>query len=897
MSSKVLPLVANTTQDSQEDNSTSMDNSNKQPIVRKMDGQESVVDFSRIQSKLQRLCLFDASPLSHVNYTEIARLTICRMGCTGNTSTTELDEIAAEVSAELMLKHYEYSKLAARIWISRLHKLIQPSFSLATRAMANAGVRLDSKYVKFVNAHSVFLDSLVMHQNDYTSYDYFGIRTLAKSYLLKLPLPNEVDTRRCSFEGIAESPQYMLLRIAVALNLPDDPDSTIPTSLFMEIAETYDQLSNKRYTHATPTMFNAGLSYGTLASCYLLTVSRDSIEGIFETLTRSAMVSKASGGVGINISNVRALGTPIRRTNGRSSGIVPMLRVFNDVARYVDQGGGKRPGAFTIYLEPWHADFEDFVKLSRKTGVEEKITRDLFTAVWCCDLFMQRVERDETWSLMCPKLSPGLVDVWGDQFVELYTRYEREKRYVRQVPAKQLWLLLVRTQLESGMPFIMHKDHVNARNNQMNCGTIRGSNLCTEITLFTSHDEVAVCNLASISLPSFVRFDATRVPCLHCRIPSENVCDRMFINRYDLDCESCTGGFDFTALYKTTQLVTRNLDRTIDRMTYPIEAARIANVRHRPIGIGVSGLADVFAKLRLEWSSPVAARLNRRIFETMYRASLHQSCLLSRDSVPYLSYDGSPVDKCGAFQHNLYEDWADAFEAAQNNVTLSGHRYNEPQDGLDWLTKAVSNCPSWTELRKLVRKFGLRHAQRIAPMPTATTAQILGNCESIEPRTSNLFYRRVQAGEFVVVNQQLIDDMDQLGILDEQRVRQLIEARGSVQRMDDIPVALQSVYKTVWEMPQRLLVDLSADRQPFIDQSQSFNLYFVEPDFKRVTNAHFYAWKRGLKTGMYYLRTKPAVEPIQFSVSEGLRSYEAKARKKNDRRSSECNDSCSACVL
>lgn len=872
------------------------------PVVTKMNGTVEPVDFSLIQNKLRRLCELESQLLKHVNYTDIARLTICRMGNVV-ISTTELDEIAAEVAADMVLQHYEYSQLAARIWMSRLHKIIPQTFSQATTRMFVQGVKLHRGYVNFVSDHAAFLDSLIQHDRDLTSYDYFGVRTLAKSYLLRYPLRDDVQQSLSSFDGLAETPQYMLMRIAVAINLPAGED--VSSSVFSEIAETYEQLSTKRYTHATPTMFNAGLEVSTLASCYLLTISRDSIEGVFETLTRSALVSKASGGVGINISNVRATGTPIRQTNGRSGGIVPMLRVFNDVARYVDQGGGKRPGAYTIYLEPWHADFEDFVRLSRKTGVEEKLTRDLFTAVWCCDLFMQRVERDELWSLMCPKLSPGLTDVWGAHFEDLYTRYEHEKRYVRQVPAKQLWLLLVRTQLESGMPFFMHKDHVNARNNQMNCGTIRGSNLCTEITLYTSHDEVAVCNLASVSLPAFIRADATDWSCPNCLLPPEVISPSFTVNRYDLDCEMCTGGFDFEALYNTVLLVTRNLDRTIDRMHYPIDEARLSNTRHRPIGIGVSGLADVFARLRIDWSSPIASRLNRRIFETLYRASLHQSCLLSRDSIPYLSYDGSPVDVDGLFQHNLYDIWADRFDSSSTgsnrDSSLANHRYHERDSTGDWLVKLVPGSISWSDFRQLVAKFGLRHSQRLAPMPTATTAQILGNCESIEPRTSNLFYRRVQAGEFIVLNRQLVDDMLRLGVWDETRIRKLVENRGSVQSFAELPAILRSVYRTVWELPQRLLVDLTADRQPFIDQSQSFNLYFVEPDFKRLTNAHFYAWRHGLKTGMYYLRTKSAVEPIQFSVGEKLRSYRPTASAHTTPPTSDTcsidDPTCVSCVL
>lgn len=869
-------------------------------MLKKLNGTTVEVDFSLIAKKIKSLTLLPGHELRNVNYLEIAKQTIAHFGQT----TTELDEIAALTAADMTTRHYEYSLLAARIWCSRLHKLVPVTFSEATNVMVKNSVPLSSRYVQFVKHYANHLNPLIRPDRDLYEFDYFGVRTLAKSYLLRLPIEeNAKEGKQLSFDDIAETPQQLFMRVAITVTIGDRSDlyELLTTEqlykLIGEIKETYNALSTKRYVHATPTLFTAGLESQTLASCYLLTIGEDSIEGIFEALTKCALVSKCSGGIGLNISEIRANGTPIRRTNGRSNGIVPMLRVFNDVARYVDQGGGKRPGAITVYLEPWHADFEDFLRLSKKTGVEEKITRDLFTAVWCCDLFMRRVEANEDWSLMCPHQSPGLTRVWGQEFERLYISYENKKRYVKRVPAKRLWELLVKMQLETGMPFLLHKDHVNARNNHMNLGTIRGSNLCTEITLYTDRDSVSVCNLASISLSSFAR-DATEYVCecsttnnVISMTANNNDDATLTINKYSWNCKRCYGGFDFHGLFRTVCLVVRNLDRTIDAMTYPFEAAERTNKLSRPLGIGVQGLADVFAKLRLTWDSIEAWLLNERIFETMYRASLQQSCLLAEQHGAYPLYEGSPANELPAkFQHDLYNEWSEAFmqndtRFLNRGIDLSGYHYVEEDVDADWLIDATNkDCWSWSMLRKMVEFHGLRNSHRLAPMPTASTAQILGNCESIEPRTTNLFYRRVQSGEFFVINRQLIDDLVRLNAWDEKRRQNLIKHRGSVQQMLDIPQHLRNVYRTVWEIPQRILVNLNAARQPFVDQSLSFNMYFAEPNFSRITNAHFYAWRSGLKTGMYYLRTRPAIEPIQFSLDKNENGNINNDNSTNDRR-------------
>lgn len=821
-------------------------------------------------------------PLTHVDVNRVAQQTISSFGDT----TSELDEVSANIANSFIIQHPEYSQLAARIWMSRLHKLVPSTFSEATAQMEELNVQLDPEYVDFILYNAEKLNGIIYQVYDMYQYDYFGVRTLAKSYLIRKPVTppmvckemkstTDNKTRRTlSFDNILETPQYLLLRVAITVSNYKQWKTYTKnqlTGLFDRITETYQMLATKSYIHATPTLFNSGMKSSTLASCYLLSIIDDSLEGIFETLTKCALVSQAMGGVGINISNVRACGSPISMNNGKSNGIVPMLKMFNSQARYVDQGG-KRPGAIAVYMEPWHADIFDFLRITKKFGDEERITRDLFTAVWMCDLFMRRLKNNEQWSLMCPNLCPNLYKTHGKEFEELYEKYEQKQMYTRQVPAKQLWELILQMQLETGMPFLLYKDHINARNNTKHLGTIRGSNLCTEITLYTDKENVAVCNLASIALPQFARNAANQQDrCGKCGIYVINC--KLEYNIYNANCSQCNGGFDYYGLYETARLVTRNLNRTIDIMTYPIAEAKHSNMNNRPLGIGVQGLSDVFTSLRIPWDGMRASTINRRIFETLYRATLHESCELAKLYGPYPNYKNSPTDVHNKLQHDLYNDWAVSFsqENDQANKFSLNHCYYEPSSpDDDWLCN-LNSTPSneiwsWPIMRDMIKKHGLRNSHRLAPMPTASTAQILGNCESIEPRTSNMFTRRVQSGEFIVVNNALVQDLMTMNLWTEDVRRVLIANRGSVQKMKIIPPYMRSIYRTVWEMPQRTIVEMTADRQPFLDQSQSQNLYMDPPDFLRLSNAHFYAWYNGLKTSTYYVHTKPAVNNVQFSL-------------------------------
>lgn len=852
---------------------------------------DQYLDFARVED----LAFLPGRELRNVDCDKIFRRSLDYSSSSSSSDRVSYSR-TIETAADLVIDHYEYGLFAARLWCAQLHETLPGSFTVNTRRMVDKGLKFAPEYLAFVERNARTLDAALDASADLFSFDYFGIRTLAKSYLLRVPPkdPRPIDETvslssatvplvgRDSSEDLAETPQQMFMRVAVALNLYEDDQRALAGVL-----ETYRLLSNKLYIHATPTLFHAGLQNQTLASCYLLSISEDSIESIFQTLTKCALVSKASGGVGLNVSNVRATGARIKRTNGRSGGIVPMLTVFNHVARYVDQGGGKRNGAFTIYVEPWHADIEHFIRLSRKTGVEETITRDLFTAVWCCDLFMRRVRRNEPWSLMSPERSPGLTDVFGDKFERLYTSYEDRGLYVRRVSAKRLWETILRSQLETGMPFLLHKDHVNSRDNQSHLGVIRGSNLCTEITLYNDHENVAVCNLASLSLSRFARdaTDPTAACTAQCEPPTRLRDGALTINRYSDDCPVCNGGYDYASLFDTAYVATRNLDRTIDAMKYPLKETEYTNKRNRPLGIGVQGWADVLSLLRLPWESSRARTLNRRIFETIYRATLTESSMLAVRFGEYDTFAGSKTSR-GILPHDAYDAWIEDFyerEAAtsgdptitsKDKQRVQEHRYVEPTSpDQDWLYKLVNDggrrrhvLESWTDLRKRISVTGLRNSHRIAPMPTASTAQIFGNCESVEPRTSNLYYRRVQSGEFITVNRHLIDDLRSLGIWNEETKETLIRCRGSVGQLYTLPAILREVYRTVWEIPQKVLIDMTADRQPFIDQSQSLNLYMENPDFARLTRAHFYAWRHGLKTGMYYLRTRPAVEAVQFTV-------------------------------
>lgn len=702
--------------------------------------------------------------------------------------TTELDNLAAETAASLTTKHPDYAILAARIAISNLHKTTSKSFSNTIKLLyqyidpktgENASL-ISREVYEVVKKNASLLDSTIIYDRDF-GYDYFGFKTLERSYLLKL------DGK------VVERPQHMLMRVAVGIH-QNDIDSVI---------ETYNLLSERWFTHATPTLFNAGTPKAQLSSCFLLTMQGDSIDGIYDTLKQCAKISQSAGGIGLSIHNIRATGSYIKGTNGTSNGIIPMLKVFNDTARYVDQGGGKRKGAFAVYLEPWHADVVDFLQLKKNHGKEELRARDLFYALWIPDLFMKRVEADEEWSLFCPNEAPGLADCYGADFEALYEKYEREGRARKVIKAQELWFEILEAQTETGTPYMLFKDHANHKSNQKNLGTIKSSNLCTEIMEYTSKDEIAVCNLASIALPKFI----------------------------------VNGKFDHNKLKEVTMQVTRNLNRIIDINYYPVPEAERSNLRHRPIGIGIQGLADAFIKLRMPFDSEEAQRLNEDIHETIYYGAMTASLELAKKDGPYESWKGSPISQ-GIFQFDMW------------NVTPKSGRWD------------------WEGLRKEVKKNGVRNSLLLAPMPTASTSQILGNNECFEPYTSNIYTRRVLSGEFIVVNKHLLKDLVDLGLWNDKMKNKLIEANGSVQAIAEIPQNIKDLYKTVWEISQKTILDMAADRGAYICQSQSLNIHIKDPNFGKLTSMHFYAWKKGLKTGMYYLRTKAAADAIKFTVEK-----------------------------
>ena len=704
-------------------------------------------------------------------------------------TTSELDNLAAETAASMTVTHPDYAQLAARIAISNLHKNTNKSFSetmsemyhyVNPRTNQEAPLISDEVY-EVIKANAEFLNSHIIYNRDF-NYDYFGFKTLERSYLLRIN------------GKIVERPQQMLMRVAVGIHLND----------LEAVIETYELMSKKFFTHATPTLFNAGTPKPQMSSCFLLTMKDDSIDGIYDTLKQTAKISQSAGGIGLAIHNVRATGSYIRGTNGTSNGIVPMLRVFNDTARYVDQGGGKRKGSFAIYLETWHADIFEFLDLKKNTGKEEMRARDLFFAMWTSDLFMKRVEEDSTWTLMCPNECPGLDNVYGDEFEALYTTYEAQGKGRKTIKARELWEKILESQIETGTPYMLYKDAANRKSNQKNLGTIRSSNLCTEIMEYTSADEIAVCNLASISLPMFV----------------EN------------------GAFNHKLLYDVTKRVTRNLNKVIDRNYYPVKEAENSNMRHRPVGLGVQGLADAFIMLRMPFTSDEAKKLNQEIFETLYFAAVTASMEMAKEEGPYSTFEGSPIAN-GEFQHNLW---------GLKDEELSGR----------W---------DWASLRKEVMASGVRNSLLVAPMPTASTSQILGNNEAFEPYTSNIYTRRVLSGEFIVVNKHLLNDLVERGLWNETLKQEIMRHNGSVQNIERIPQDLKELYKTVWEMSMKDIIDMSRQRGYFIDQSQSLNLFMQDANYAKLTSMHFYAWKSGLKTGMYYLRTKAAVDAIKFTLN------------------------------
>ena len=775
--------------------------------VLKRDGRKELVKFDKITARVKKLCYgLNVS----VDPTKIAMKVI--EGVYDNVTTTELDNLAAEISATNTVTHPDYALLASRIAVSNLHKNTKKSFSDTMSDLYNyvdpitgeAASLIAEDVAELIRDNAELLDSTIIYDRDF-NFDYFGFKTLERSYLLK------------TNGHVAERPQHMYMRVSLGIH-KGDLDKAI---------DTYNAMSEGWFTHATPTLFNAGTPKPQMSSCFLLTMKDDSIPGIYDTLKQCAQISQSAGGIGLSIHDIRAKGSYIKGTNGTSNGVVPMLRVYNDTARYVDQGGGKRKGSFAIYMEPWHADAFDFLDLKKNHGKEEQRARDLFYAMWIPDLFMERVEADGEWTMMCPHECPGLSDVYGDDFKKLYEGYEKSGRGRKTIKAQELWFKILESQIETGTPYMLYKDAANQKSNQKNLGTIKSSNLCTEIMEYTSPDEVAVCNLASIALPKFVRED---------------------------------GSFDHDKLFEVSYQATVNLNRIIDRNYYPVPEARNSNMRHRPIGIGVQGLADTFILLRYSFDSDEARKLNSEIFETIYYAALTASKDESKLEGHYESFQGSPASE-GILQHDMW------------GVT-------------------PSNRWEWDVLKSEIKEHGLRNSLLLAPMPTASTAQILGNNECFEPYTSNIYTRRTLSGEFIVVNKHLLRDLNKLGLWNEDMKNQLIAANGSVQNIDEIPENLKNLYRTAWEISQKSILEMAADRGAFIDQSQSLNIFMENADFGKLTSMHFYGWRQGLKTGMYYLRTKAATDAIKFTVEKKYKEQPI-AKTEEERAEEEAAMACS----
>jgi ribonucleoside-diphosphate reductase alpha subunit len=744
--------------------------------VIKRSGESMEMLFDKVTKRIQKLNQApEFEPLS-VQPDKVAQKVFQSMY--DGISTSEIDNLTSEVAVAMITEHPDYETLAMRVTVSNLQKNCPPCFSDAMVALHVKGIVSDH----FMKCIKLEMDGWIRHERDY-DFGYFGIKTLQRGYL------NE-----------GETPQYMFMRVALGIHGDD----------YARVRETYDLMSQKYFTHATPTLFNAGTNHPQLSSCFLVGMKEDSIEGIYETLKECAHISKWSGGIGIHCSNVRANGTRIKGTNGVADGIVPMLRVFNNTARYVNQGGGKRKGSFAVYLEPWHADVLEFLELRLNQGDEEMRCRDLFTAMWIPDLFMKRVEKDEDWHLMCPHECPGLQDVYGEEFEALYQKYVDEGRFKRAVKARQVWDAILKSQIETGTPYMCYKDSVNRKSNQSNIGIVKSSNLCTEIMEVSDGNETAVCNLASICLPTFLK--PTRM------------------------LDSYNGHpliFDFDELQRVTRVITRNLNRVIDKNFYPTEAAKKSNMRHRPIGIGVQGLADVFQMLGLPFDSAAARGMNTYIFTHIYFAALQESCQLAKDEGPYETFADSPASK-GILQYDMWN--------------------TAPEVPFD-------------VLKEDIKKYGLRNSLLVAPMPTASTAQIMGNNEAFEPYTTNIYLRRTLAGEFVMVNKHLVKDLQKVKMWNPQIKNEIIRAGGSIQNIPDIPLRLKEIYRTVWEIPQKSIIDMAADRGAYIDQSQSLNIFMENPTLAKLSSMHFYGWKKGLKTGSYYIRTRAKARPQQVTIT------------------------------
>ena len=749
--------------------------------VLKRDGSSEEMLFDKVTSRIRKLC--DGLDVAA---DRVAQKVFSNMY--DGIRTGDIDSLSADVSIDLMTENPDYETLATRLTVSNMHKTSPKCFSDCALALHAKGLVSEN----FIKCVSQIHDKEIVHENDY-SYGFFGIKTMQRGYLLP-----------------GETPQYMLMRVAIGVHGDD----------LARVKESYHLMSAKYFTHATPTLFNAGTNNPQMSSCFLVAMKDDSVEGIFETLKECAHISKWSGGIGVHCSNIRAAGSIIKGTNGKSDGIVPMLRVFNNTARYINQGGGKRKGSFAFYLEPWHADVMEFLDLRLNQGDEESRCRDLFTALWIPDLFMKAVEKDQDWHLMCPSECPGLTDVYGREFDELYSKYVLQGKFRKVLRARQIWDSILRSQIETGTPYMCYKDSVNEKSNQKNIGTIKSSNLCTEIVEVSSPDETAVCNLASISLPAFVE----------------------------------DGEFNFEKLNKVTMVVTRNLNRVIDRNYYPTEAARKSNMRHRPIAIGVQGLADVYMMLGLTFDEPMARQLNKDIFENIYFGALQESCELAKEEGPYETFRGSPAHD-GKLQFDLW--------------------------GLE--THGFDN------LKQEIIKWGLRNSLLVAPMPTASTAQILGNNEAFEPYTTNLYLRRTLAGEFVMINKHLVRDLQKLGIWGKGVKDQIIAANGSVQDLPGLPARLKEIYRTAWEIPQKSIIEMAADRGAFIDQSQSLNIFMESPSMAKLSSMHMYGWKKGLKTGMYYLRTRSKAQPIKFTIDPAVQAAALACSRENPESCQMCS--------
>lgn len=753
--------------------------------VVKRDGRKEAVKFDKITARIIKMC-YGLDPLVSP---EVVAMKVIE-GIYDGVTTTILDNLAAETAAAKTIDHPDYALLASRIAVSNLHKETKKTFSEVMYDMHHyidpktnqpASLVADDVF-QIIMDNKDLLDSSIIYDRDFR-YDYFGFKTLTRSYLMKLE------------NVIVERPQQMLMRVAIGIHKKD----------VQAAIKTYHLMSEGWFTHATPTLFNSGTPKPQMSSCFLLTMKDDSISGIYDTLKSCAQISQSAGGIGLAIHNIRATGSYIKGTNGTSNGIVPMLRVFNDTARYVDQGGGKRKGSFAMYIEPWHADVFDFLDLKKNHGKEEQRARDLFFALWIPDLFMKRVKENGDWTLMCPHECPGLSDTHSAEFEELYTRYETEGKGRKTIKAQDLWFKILESQIETGTPYMLYKDAANAKSNQQNLGTIKSSNLCTEIIEYTAPDEVAVCNLASLALPKYVTEE---------------------------------GKFDHDKLFEVTYQATINLNRIIDENYYPVIEAQNSNMRHRPIGLGVQGLADAFILMRLPFESEEARALNREIFETIYYASMTASKDLAKVDGAYETYAGSPVSK-GIFQYDMW------------NVT-------------------PTNRWEWDVLKEEVKKYGVRNSLLLAPMPTASTAQILGNNECFEPYTSNVYTRRVLSGEFIIVNKHLLKDLVKEGLWNKEMRSKIMTTNGSVQNINEIPQHLKDLYKTAWEISQKAIIDQAADRGAYICQSQSLNIFMENANFGKLTSMHFYGWEKGLKTGMYYLRTKAATDAIKFTVDKAV---------------------------